>query len=1095
MANDITIDSSSFQPLQASAVNPPATPATNPQLPPVSIDSSSFTPLTPSQSQGALGTVENAANKLGEFAAGVVPGAIEGAGQTIQSLPYIGKKIISPEAMAAERSYFAPGSKAEAAGQVGGGVGEGVLEFVLGDEALKGLSIADKIGIASKIEKVAKESPYIGALLRHGVTAARNGTVGTAEALAKGATLPEALKSGAETGLISGTLGAAGELAETAPTTTERAAARTAQTGTAAAVAGTGANQALGPKKPGETDQEELERRISGAVQGFMGAESLADSAPKIRQAAQDILENRQNVGAEKIANQDAISARKDIKMAIPSTKSTPYEPHDMDVADAYNESHHENVEPIRSVKDLVDATDQSIKGIENQIAEHIKIIPNEPITTDVLGDVRDKLMQNERGTEFANAGMKEVKGLNLDNITVERADSVRRQLNAENSAILKKNNYDLADARASDPGFAAREAAAESLRSGIYDQLENHNIQGARELRLDEGSLIKVRDAAQAQLQNAEKIVKNSSPTSLTRQIAAKTVKGAGALVGAGTGAAVAGPVGAVGGAAAGGALGEIAANKIASPDISRDELVERRFGKKVATYEPAQMSVPGGIAVPPEKQPAVGTQGTLPESTKTPVAAPGTVEQGKLFGTESPYPRYAAQQSPQVELLSLRQSIAPLKAILDDPMASQADKVDAAQKLAALPLAGLQNPTVKPAGPEARSAAKIELPYEVPKEKLLQTPSKDLNASQILGHEWGHALVAHKEGFGVDEIKSHLNPDLMSPQSGGKVNASTVLDLSSLGVGPDGQIPQSNFNAAIDRILTTVMGGAAADFVHSGTSLEDNTGTAGDLAYARRILKKAGYTPEEAEAKINAAFDRATNHLTDQHAMDIMKENRDVREPGLSKTLHVSSDRMQKVLNELDRRQNAENKGNKGNDGNKRDNRGFEANNGEHDQHDVTGREDNAEKEPRQQIANETGKTIAGLKEKTTGDDQIDAHIKAAGAIPAGKMMNLILFHDPETGSTLALDRTEATSPETIKQHMDQSRAKFGIKTLSQTERERVLGVISPEHPFARAIRESNRITNAVPETSQKSGLTPEKLSAIKSILDTVGNPIKGE
>ena len=107
----------------------------------------------------------------------------------------------------------------------------------------------------------------------------------------------------------------------------------------------------------------------------------------------------------------------------------------------------------------------------------------------------------------------------------------------------------------------------------------------------------------------------------------------------------------------------------------------------------------------------------------------------------------------------------------------------------------------------------------------------------------------------------------------------------------------------------------------------------------------------------------------------------------------------------------------------------------------------------------------------------------------------MNLILFHDPETGSTLALDRTEATSPETIKQHMDQSRAKFGIKTLSQAERERVLGVISPEHPFARAIRESNRITNAVPETSQKSGLTPEKLSAIKSILDTVGNPIKGE
>ena len=263
---NMTGDPSTFQPLQAGSATPPAAPLATPQAAPVSGDSSTFVPLTSGSGSGSQPNgIEKAANAVGEFGAGIVPGAVEAAGSTIQSLPWIGKHIISPDAMAAERAYFAPGSKAEAAGQAAGGVGEGVLEFVLGDEALKGLSIADKIGIAGKIEKVAKESPYIGALLRHGVVAARNGTVGTAEALAKGATLPEALKSGAETGLIGGTLGATGELAETAPSAAGRVAARAAQTAGATGIAAAGAEQAFSPRKEGETDQQELERRISGA--------------------------------------------------------------------------------------------------------------------------------------------------------------------------------------------------------------------------------------------------------------------------------------------------------------------------------------------------------------------------------------------------------------------------------------------------------------------------------------------------------------------------------------------------------------------------------------------------------------------------------------------------------------------------------------------------------------------------------------------------------------------------------------------------------------------------------------------------------------
>jgi hypothetical protein len=140
-------------------------------------------------------------SKVGDWAKGTAEGATESMGETIQSLPWIGKKILSPEAMQAEREYFKPGSPAEKVGQTTGDIAEPVLEFVLGDEALKGVALAEKLGIASKIADIAKTSPYIGKILQHGVNAARMGTVGAAEAKAKGASNTDALKAGVVAGI------------------------------------------------------------------------------------------------------------------------------------------------------------------------------------------------------------------------------------------------------------------------------------------------------------------------------------------------------------------------------------------------------------------------------------------------------------------------------------------------------------------------------------------------------------------------------------------------------------------------------------------------------------------------------------------------------------------------------------------------------------------------------------------------------------------------------------------------------------------------------------------------------------------------------
>jgi ElaB/YqjD/DUF883 family membrane-anchored ribosome-binding protein len=154
--------------------------------------------------------------KVQDFGTGIFKGAAESMGETIQNLPWVGKKILSPEAMQAEREYFKPGSAADKFGQTTGDIAEPILEFVLGDEALKGLALADKIGLASKLADFATKNPYVGKILQHGINAARMGTVGTAEALGKGATLPHALETGAATGVGGELLSAAADAAPAA---------------------------------------------------------------------------------------------------------------------------------------------------------------------------------------------------------------------------------------------------------------------------------------------------------------------------------------------------------------------------------------------------------------------------------------------------------------------------------------------------------------------------------------------------------------------------------------------------------------------------------------------------------------------------------------------------------------------------------------------------------------------------------------------------------------------------------------------------------------------------------------------------------------
>jgi hypothetical protein len=73
---------------------------------------------------------------------------------------------------------------------------------------------------------------------------------------------------------------------------------------------------------------------------------------------------------------------------------------------------------------------------------------------------------------------------------------------------------------------------------------------------------------------------------------------------------------------------------------------------------------------------------------------------------------------------------------------------------------------------------------------------------------------------------------------------------------------------------------------------------------------------------------------------------------------------------------------------------------------------------------VANPESRT--GLREKSTGDEKVDDVIRKAGGIPGGSFLGLIQFHDPITGSSLAMT-PEKITPGSVAAHLAASRAAF--------------------------------------------------------------------
>lgn len=225
-----------FVPVQKMDSGPAAPPP-----PPAGFVPMSQTPPPPQQQEPSF--LDQVGDAVTDYRKGLAKGVLQttsGLGELIHKggeavHPGLGEALVPQSGLTAEKAYATPHGTAQNLGTMG----ESITEFMLGDEALKGLSMADKFAQVAKMMKLAEKSPrlmnalHVGAstakaaaelspeeveLVRShpilaktlgiGLDALRAGTIQGAQTTAKTGSPTQGLIEGAGTGAITGGLGA-----------------------------------------------------------------------------------------------------------------------------------------------------------------------------------------------------------------------------------------------------------------------------------------------------------------------------------------------------------------------------------------------------------------------------------------------------------------------------------------------------------------------------------------------------------------------------------------------------------------------------------------------------------------------------------------------------------------------------------------------------------------------------------------------------------------------------------------------------------------------------------------------------------------------
>jgi hypothetical protein len=296
------------------------------------------------------------------------------------------------------------------------------------------------------------------------------------------------------------------------------------------------------------------------------------------------------------------------VQAALPPSKSAPYTPQDIAAAKPWMDQHTAST-PGSGVERYRDTADASLDTIESHVRQMIAANPQDVITTNPRAAAQAALSGGRAAVDssFVDAGMKDLDRFNLNNPNVSQADDIRWKINQENKAVRLRNHYDQATAMATDPAYAAREAAADSLRDGIYGKLEERGMPGVDDLRRTEGSIIRLRNAAEKAYYSGEK-----APPGTSGGLSAKVIQMGARKV-----------------------LPGMIADAIMPDPLTRNQLLDRAMSLK-GTARPTLPMIPAaptpaGLltegAKPPIVTPApADTSGT----PKTPETAPQAVHSG---------------------------------------------------------------------------------------------------------------------------------------------------------------------------------------------------------------------------------------------------------------------------------------------------------------------------------------------------------------------------------------------------------------------------------------------------------------------------------
>jgi hypothetical protein len=144
--------------------------------------------------------------------AGIGVGGLKGLFETAHTVGRAANAVTGDNVPGLPTTLQEPSSlQAENKSEAIGKGAEGVMEFLAGDEALKGLSWAEKFKKMAKVAEILETHPTLGKAAIVGFNSLRTGVVGAGQATLHGATPGEAAQTGALAGVTGGALETLGE--------------------------------------------------------------------------------------------------------------------------------------------------------------------------------------------------------------------------------------------------------------------------------------------------------------------------------------------------------------------------------------------------------------------------------------------------------------------------------------------------------------------------------------------------------------------------------------------------------------------------------------------------------------------------------------------------------------------------------------------------------------------------------------------------------------------------------------------------------------------------------------------------------------------